>query len=212
VLFGSNGVAATIACLLVALAPFANPQDTKESVNRETSKPALRGALVFKTYCQVCHGERGDGLGRAEMAITQRSPEYYLNIVRRGGYSMGRSAYMPPWQNELSEEQIADVVAYATIVGDPLRRGEAVYKTNCILCHGVRGDGKGRAASLFHPPPANLTRSDKDDDYKLAIIRQGGAALGRSPSMPSWNERLTDIEIRDLVGYLHVLVVTPSQP
>jgi cytochrome c oxidase cbb3-type subunit 3 len=33
-------------------------------------------------------------------------------MIRRGGGAMGRSAYMPPWGEELSDEQITDVVAY----------------------------------------------------------------------------------------------------
>jgi cytochrome c oxidase cbb3-type subunit 3 len=202
-----------------AMVSFAIAQDTKESVNREMSKPVFRGGIVFKSYCGLCHGERGDGMSRAaklyaelHLAITPRSPQYYEKIIRQGGLAGGGSAYMPPWQDELSEEQIGDVVAYLTIVGDSVRRGEVVYKTNCILCHGIQGDGKGRAASLFHPSPVDLTHSDKDDEYKTAIIRLGGVEMGRSSGMPPWEERLTDIEIKDLVGYLRTLLVIPSKP
>lgn len=202
-----------------SLASPLNAQDTKESVEREISKPMFRGGAVFKSYCGLCHGERGDGSGRAAklyadlpLAINRRSPEYYEKIVRRGGPAVGGSAYMPPWQDELSEEQIADVVAYVAIVSNPVRRGEVVYKANCILCHGVQGDGKGRAASLYHPAPADLTHSDKNDEYKFAIIRLGGPAMGRSSAMPPWQDRLTNIEVRDLVGYLETILEPPLKP
>jgi cytochrome c oxidase cbb3-type subunit III len=207
------------ALLFAAMASVAVAQDTKESVSREASKPVIRGGIVFKTYCALCHGERGDGAGRAaklyadlHLAITPRSAEYHEKIVRQGGPAVGRSAYMPPWQDELSEEQTADVIAYLIIVGDSVHRGEVVYKTNCILCHGIEGDGKGRAASLFHPPPVDLTHSDKDDQYKTDMIRLGGLAMGRTSGMPPWEERLTETEIRDLVGYLRALLVTPADP
>ncbi len=119
---------------------------------------------------------------------------------------------MPPWQDELSNEQIGDVVAFLTVIADPVRRGEVIFKTNCVLCHGVRGDGQGRASKLFAPPPADLTRSDKTDDYKERIIRQGGEAIGRSSAMPSWKDRLTDKEITDVIRYLRTLLVErPSQ-
>jgi cytochrome c oxidase cbb3-type subunit III len=199
---------AVMLSVLAALASFTAAQDTREAVNREVSKPVFRGAIVFKTYCGRCHGERGDGMGRADMAIASRSPQYYEKIIRGGGHTVGRSSYMPPWQDELSEEQLGDVVAYVTIVGDPVRRGEAVYKTNCILCHGVQGDGKGRAAALIHPPPVDLTRSEKDDEYKTTIILKGGAGMGRSSAMPPWEGRLTQVEINDLVKYLRTLIVT----
>jgi cbb3-type cytochrome c oxidase subunit III len=205
--------------LVLVLGSLAVAQDTKELVNREISKPVFRGSIVFKSYCSLCHGERGDGSGRAaklyaelHLAIAPRSPEYYEKVIRHGGRSVGGSAYMPPWQDELSEEQIGDVLTYLTIVGDTVRRGEAVYKTNCILCHGIQGDGKGRAASLFHPPPADLTHSDKNDEYKTAIIRLGGVEMGRSSGMPPWEERLTEIEVRDLVGYLRTLLAVPPKP
>jgi cbb3-type cytochrome c oxidase subunit III len=210
-------VARTIALLFAAMVSTAAAQDTKEAVNRETSKPVVRGGIVFKSYCGLCHGERGDGMGRAaklygelHLAITHRSLEYDEKIIRQGGQAVAGSAFMPPWQDELSEEQIEDVVAYLTIVGDPVRRGEVVYKTNCILCHGVQGDGKGRAASLFHPPPADLTHSDKDDQYKIAIIHLGGQPMGRSSGMPPWGDRLTDTEIQDVVEYARTLLVAPS--
>lgn len=200
-----------VALLLAVLGSSACAQDTKESVRREMSRPAVRGGLVFKTYCQNCHGEQGDGLGHAGPAIERRSAAYYEKIIRSGGSALGLSSKMAPWQNELSNEQITDVVAYVTIVGDSVSRGEVVYKTNCILCHGIHGDGKGRAALLFHPTPADLTRSDKNDEYKAAIIRRGGLLMERSSGMPSWQEKLSDSEIHDVVGYLRTLLVLPQK-
>lgn len=203
-----------VGMLLVIATTLAAGQDSREAVNRETSKPVIRGGIVFKSYCGLCHGEHGDGKARAaklygelNLVIKHRTPEYYETIIRQGGPAVGGSAFMPPWQYELSEEQIGDVVAYITIVGDPVRRGEVVYKTNCILCHGVQADGKGRAAPLFHPPPADLTRSEKDDQYKATMIRVGSTAMGWSSGMPPWQERLSDAEIADVVEYLRTIVV-----
>jgi cytochrome c oxidase cbb3-type subunit III len=208
-----------VGMLLGTAVTFAAGQDSREAVNRETSKPVIRGGIVFKSYCGLCHGERGDGKARAaklygelNLAIKHRSPEYYEKIIRKGGPAVGGSPFMPPWQYELSEEQVEDVIAYITIVGDPGRRGEVVYKTNCILCHGVLADGKGRAAQLFHPAPADLTRSEKDDQYKTTIIRMGSTAMGRSSGMPPWEDRLSDAEIADVVQYLHtILVALPAR-
>jgi mono/diheme cytochrome c family protein len=36
--------------------------------------------------------------------------------------------------------------------------------------------------------------------------------MGRSSGMPPWEERLTEIEVRDLVGYLHTLLAVPPKP
>jgi len=84
-------------------------------------------------------------------------------------------------------------------------RGYIVFKTNCVLCHGIHADGNGRAARNYNPRPANLRLSDKSDQYKEMIIRNGGGAMGRSAFMPPWGQELTDEQIRDVVYYLSVL-------
>jgi cbb3-type cytochrome c oxidase subunit III len=203
---------------ILAAAMLAAGQDSKESVDHEISQPVVRGGIVFMVYCKLCHGERGDGAGRAaklypglNLAIKNNVPDYFAKIIRGGGEATGRSAFMPPWRNELSEEQITDVIAYLQIVRDPVRRGEVAYKTNCILCHGIRADGKGRAASLLHPAPADLTHSNKTALYKATIIRLGGKAMGRSPTMPPWEERLTPTELQDLNDYLQTVLVVPHE-
>ena len=86
-------------------------------------------------------------------------------------------------------------------------RGAIVFKTYCVLCHGPRGDGQGRAAMNYSPPPADLTRSESTDEYKERIIRKGGPALGRSQFMPPWEQELTPEQIQDVVFYLKVINV-----
>jgi mono/diheme cytochrome c family protein len=81
-------------------------------------------------------------------------------------------------------------------------RGELVFKRYCVLCHGEKADGNGAAAKIYNPPPANLTLSPYSDDYKTRIIRDGGAAMGRSAAMPPWGKELDETQIRDLVAYL----------
>jgi mono/diheme cytochrome c family protein len=80
-----------------------------------------RGTLVFLNYCATCHGANADGLGRAARLYTPKPanlrtsvmPDAYKEgIIRRGGQAMGRSEFMPPWGQELTDEQIRDVVTY----------------------------------------------------------------------------------------------------
>jgi mono/diheme cytochrome c family protein len=81
-------------------------------------------------------------------------------------------------------------------------RGGLVFANYCVTCHGINADGNGRAARLYSPRPANLRTSDKNDAYFGLIVRMGGAALGRSEFMPSWEAELTNEQIGDLVAYL----------
>ena len=191
--------------------------ESRQTIIDTLAKPMIRGGIVFKHYCALCHGEQADGNSRARklyknvnLIIGKNGGSKFETMIRRGGDALGASPFMPPWESELSEEQIQDVLAYLTVVSDPVKRGEVVFKSNCILCHGVNGDGKGRAAKLYHPPPADLTRSDKNDDYKAMIIRLGGKAMGRSEVMPSWESQLSDQEVNDLLKYLRTLLVNKT--
>lgn len=187
--------------------------DSLESVTKARNNPAIRGGIVFRAYCILCHGERGDGLSRGAklygasiLSLKNSSPAYIEKIIRYGGKAVGKSDFMPSWKEELSEEQLGDVIEYLAIVKNQAMRGAVVFKTNCILCHGIKGDGKGRASVLFDPPPANLTLSDKNDEYKKMIITLGGEAMARSPGMPIWGEQLSEQQIDDVVAYLHTLL------
>lgn len=80
-----------------------------------------RGAAVFSKYCVLCHGANGKGDGRAvslqkvppaNLTISPRSLAYKVQIIRKGGGAMGRSAGMPAWNGVLSEEELAEVAAY----------------------------------------------------------------------------------------------------
>ena len=86
-------------------------------------------------------------------------------------------------------------------------RGGLVFANYCVTCHGINADGNGRAARLYNPKPANLRASDKNDAYYGLIIRKGGAALGRSEFMPTWESELTNEQIGDLVSYLRSINV-----
>lgn len=92
-------------------------------VNAENpkEKSVIRGSIVFRTYCVLCHGESADGKGRlaagkvpppANLTITKLSDSQKEEIIRKGGAGVNRSAFMPPWKDELSEEQIKDVISY----------------------------------------------------------------------------------------------------
>ena len=114
----------------------------------------------------------------------------------------------PPWRGLALALASASVLASthdARPAKTPAARGAAVFSKYCALCHGAGGVGDGRAASLQKVPPANLTISTRGRSYKMQIVREGGAALGRSSSMPAWRDVLTDAEITDVVEYVQTL-------
>jgi len=83
------------------------------------------------------------------------------------------------------------------------------YKTYCIQCHGLKGDGKGINVPDMSTQPRNHTdakdMSSRTDAELFKVIKEGGQAINKSVQMPPWGDVLSDAEINDLVKYLHEL-------
>jgi cytochrome c553 len=84
-----------------------------------------------------------------------------------------------------------------------VQRGKKIYNTQCALCHGQNGDGKGELAEdmkLNLPDFSKAdTLKDRTDGELFAII-----GVGREP-MPGQAGRMTDVQRWNLVNYLRAL-------
>jgi len=71
----------------------------------------------------------------------------------------------------------------------PSPESTKIFNERCSLCHGARGLGDGPAAAALNPKPRNYTdkawQAAVTDDQLRKTIGYGGAAVGKSPSMPS---------------------------
>jgi mono/diheme cytochrome c family protein len=89
--------------------------------------------------------------------------------------------------------------------------GQALVKKHCAKCHGTDGKGDGPAISLLNisPPPTDWTdkaKMSKMSDQELTkIIKDGGAAVGKSKHMPGYKAKLTDSQVADIVAYIRSL-------
>ena len=82
-------------------------------------------------------------------------------------------------------------------------RGKKIYGTQCALCHGDKGDGKGELAGDMKLTLPDLAKPDtlkgRTDGELFAIIG------GWKDPMPSQAGRLTDTHRWNLVNYLRAL-------
>lgn len=118
---------ATLACS-IASAQNASAQSDGEVQKDSPEAAVVRGGIVFRTYCVLCHGASGEGNGRtarmynprpANLVKSQHNDAYKEQIVRRGGEGMGRSPFMPPWGEQLTDEQITDLVQFMKSISRP---------------------------------------------------------------------------------------------
>jgi cytochrome c oxidase cbb3-type subunit 2 len=89
-----------------------------------------------------------------------------------------------------------------------LLRGKEVFLQRCVGCHGVKGDGKGPAATFMSPPPADFT--DKDDaccggdtgpgDFYYRILRGWTGT-----AMENFGERLSVDDIWRVVLFVKTI-------
>lgn len=104
---------------------------------------------------------------------------------------------------------LASCLSVPALAGDE-PRGARLFARYCVLCHGAMADGNGPlAAAIQGAKPANLRRSPLSPEEKSNIIRRGGAAVGRSGSMPAWQQELDDEDIAALLEFLAGLAAAP---
>ena len=103
------------------------------------------------------------------------------------------------------EGTIPAPVAVAT-GGAPLSPGQEKFELFCAACHGVNGKANGPGAAGLNPMPRNLTdvawQGKVDDAHIHKIIKEGGASVGLSATMPAWGSALNDAEIDDVVKWV----------
>ena len=83
------------------------------------------------------------------------------------------------------------------------------YRTYCVQCHGVDGNGKGLNIRDMSVQPRDHTdakaMSGRSDEQIFKVIKEGGPSIDKSVLMPPWGDTFSDDEIRDLVAHLRTL-------
>ena len=85
-----------------------------------------------------------------------------------------------------------------------------IFDTRCITCHGPTGGGDGPGSAALSPKPRNFQdaawQDSVTDDHIEKIVMYGGAAVGRSPSMPGNPDLMAKPEVvRALVAHVRGL-------
>lgn len=173
------------------------------------------GRTLFGDNCAACHGFNAKG-GPGFPDLTTSSwlwggdPAAIAETIRVGINSTHpdtRVSQMPAFGHDqmIPSADVDNVVAFVQTLSNPsavkdakpgqVEAGKAVFAANCATCHG--DDGKGKA-DLGAP---NLT--DKSWIYgsdKQSILNTVWS--GRQGRMPTWENRLTQLDRKILALYL----------
>ncbi len=117
-----------------------------------------------------------------------------LNHPDKGKYEMGHKE-IGHWA---APEDTANIKNPR--IGEPasVKRGEALFETNCSDCHGANGRGDGPMGKSLHPKPSDLVRSSgMHSDGEIAWKISNGRR-----AMPAWKNILSAEEIWDIVNFI----------
>ncbi len=120
-----------------------------------------------------------------------RKPLLLLSAVLMFGYGAFLTAPAQTGSGQNSSKTSGEITAHV----------KTIYKVDCALCHGEKGDGKtdlatgmGLTLSDFTDP---RTLQSKPDDQLFQLIRKG-----KDKMPPEEEGRAKDAEVRTLIGYI----------
>lgn len=171
-----------------------------------------RGKELFVQNCVGCHGESGNGNGKATKFLKPKaanlvdrfvSPSEAYSILNRG--VLGTA--MPSFR-EMPERDLWSLAEYVGALGVETqnqmkieatlqKKGETIFKTSCAVCHGNTGEGDGPAGIALNPRPKDFTRRLFKPAYLKEILLQGvpGSAM---PPFAQFSEQ----EFNSLSAYI----------
>lgn len=84
-----------------------------------------------------------------------------------------------------------------------------LYAQNCSSCHGASGQGDGPLSAGLNPTPAKHAdggyMNALSNEHIFKVVKEGGAAVGKSAMMAPWGSSFSDEEITGLVAFMRGL-------
>ncbi len=169
------------------------------------------GRAAFKENCAACHGTGAAGgkgfpnlndddwLWGGKIEDIQQTLFYGI----RSAHDKTRLSQMPSFGLDqiLKKDEIEAVTEYVLSLSGKApynKNGDAIFKANCIACHGADGKGDRKFGAPNLTDAISLYGNDKSDiNYTITYARAG--------VMPYWTGRLDNETIKALAIYVHSL-------
>ncbi len=198
----------------------ARARRVQEAPTLPTGGDVARGRQLYGVHCATCHGLRGEGDGPGAAGLLPAPTnlaehDYAPERITFALWNGVAGTAMPAWRDHSLGDLAALVEAVRalsatrpepSLPGHLMELGQRAYKTNCVQCHGERGDGSGPAGPELPIAPANLTLQRPTLAHALETLRGG---IPGTPMAP-WTSRLTDAEIIAVAQYARTLYTGPA--
>jgi len=172
------------------------------------------GKAAFADNCVPCHRAGGAGAVGYPMLAGDRwlwggtldAIHQTISHGVRNDDPDSHQSSMPRFglDGMLTAAQIGDVADYVrSLPGNPgsadaIARGAAIFKENCVVCHGDNGKGNHDVGAPDLTAKISLYGSDRATVADVITRSRAG-------SMPSWSRRLDPATIKMLAIYVHSL-------
>ncbi|MDZ5602325.1 cytochrome-c oxidase, cbb3-type subunit III [Pseudomonas sp. RP23018S] len=175
----------------------------------QDAKALKMGARLFANNCSVCHGSDAKG--------AYGFPNLTDDVWRWGGepeaiktsIMNGRHGVMPGWAAVIGEQGVADVSAFVLTglnnrqlpqgVSADGDKGQAIFATTCVACHGAQGKG----TPMLGAP--DLTRPDAFIYGSSFAQLQQTIRYGRQGQMPAQAPLQGNDKVHVLAAYVYSL-------
>ncbi|HPQ24728.1 MAG: c-type cytochrome [Chromatiaceae bacterium] len=185
-----------------------------------TANAAPDGRELYIEHCSACHqmeGQSGIGLPLLNAKLADVSDNYLHSTIR-----LGRPGRVMPAFQRLSDAQVGAIVKFLRqrsetkeivysdepVAGDAAH-GQALYAENCVKCHGADGTGEGPGTGVttsrertFLVMPASISNTGFLASAPDQMIRRVIHVGRKSSGMPSFDGKLSETDIDDLVAYV----------
>jgi mono/diheme cytochrome c family protein len=169
--------------------------------------------VIFRKSCSVCHGDRGNGRGRASVDLYPQPRDFTTatdlsrdRMITSVTYGRPGTAMMP-WKTRYTAEQIASVVDYIRnrfmlVALDPhIETGRGVYGHFCQICHGDRAQGAASTSKADTPPDLTTPQNQRGltRERMIASVTRGKHG---STITAGFSDKLTPENIEAVVDYM----------
>jgi mono/diheme cytochrome c family protein len=178
-------------------------------------RAADAGQEIYLDRCMPCHGRYGHPDAPPPAGVTHAprnlsDPEFQAGISDRELADRIRHGKrgMPALVPRIDPAAAANLVAYVRL----LSPGYELYDRFCVNCHGPHGEG-ATDALLSTPAPrfafdARFFRLHGPEDVRVSIWHM---LETKTPSMPHFDEALTESEANAIVAFLRSLPPLPKE-